>query len=124
MITLSFDQSSSLSISLRAVDNSLSEALRPATCSQDPGILMNKQTFCNKSAPNRSREQVAGRRNMKCQQTLDFGHFYKIDQQPVFSSDIEAIQFGFSIYNRSELLHFVRNKGLFKVVFKNGHNRV
>ena len=60
---------------LRSVYISLSKALRPATCSQDPAILTNKQTFCNESVPNSSREQVAGSRNINYQQTLNLPKF-------------------------------------------------
>ena len=57
-------------IKLGAVDNSSSEALRPATCSRDPEILLNAQHYCTEIDRSGSREQVAGRRHLNCQQTL------------------------------------------------------
>jgi hypothetical protein len=53
-----------------AVDNSLLEGQRPATCSRDPEISSNERTLCNHQDRTGSRKQVAGRRYRNCQQTL------------------------------------------------------
>ena len=49
---------------LGSVDNSTSDAQRPATCSRDPVIRLNAQAYCTESDRNGSREQVVGRRNL------------------------------------------------------------
>jgi FMN phosphatase YigB (HAD superfamily) len=53
-----------------SVDNSSSEALRPAACPRDPEILLNAQTSCAEIDRTGSRGQAAGRRDLNCQQTL------------------------------------------------------
>ncbi len=53
-------------------------SLRPATCSLDPEILTNAITISDNKDLIRSREQVAGRRDMKCQHTLLFIFFILI----------------------------------------------
>ena len=55
---------------LGRVDNSSSEGLRPATRSRDPEILLHAQAYCTELDRTGSREQVAGRRDLNCQQTL------------------------------------------------------
>ena len=55
---------------LGCVDNSSLEALRPATCSRDLEILFNAQHDCAEVDRSGSREQVAGRRDLNCQQAL------------------------------------------------------
>jgi len=60
---------------LGSVDNSFSEALRPATCSRDQENLLNAQHYCTEIDRSGSREQVAGRRHLKCQQPLNIKHF-------------------------------------------------
>jgi hypothetical protein len=57
---------------LGSVDNSSSDALRPAACPLDPEILLNAQTFCTDIARTGSRGEAAGRRDQNCQQTLIF----------------------------------------------------
>ena len=52
------------------VDNSSSEGLRPATRSRDPEILLHAQAYCTELDRTGSREQVAGRRDLNCQQAL------------------------------------------------------
>ena len=44
-------------IILGSVDIALSEALSPATCCQDPAILINKQNFCNESEEQHARKR-------------------------------------------------------------------
>jgi len=56
---------------LGSVDNSYSEGLRPATRSRDPEILLNAQRYRTEIDRSGSREQVAGRRDPNCQQTLN-----------------------------------------------------
>ena len=55
---------------LGRVDNSLFERLRPAACPRDPEILLHAQAYCTELDRTGSREQVAGRRDLNCQQTL------------------------------------------------------
>ena len=55
---------------LGRVDNSSSEDLRPATRSRDPEILLHAQAYCTELDRTGSREQVAGRRDLNCQQAL------------------------------------------------------
>ncbi len=55
---------------LKSVEISSLEARRPATCSRDPAVLLDKRIYSTEIDLNGSREQVAGRRNLKCQQTL------------------------------------------------------
>ncbi len=57
---------------LKSVGSAFRGARRPVACSQDPEILLYKQTYHTEIDRNGSREQVAGRRNLKCQQTLGF----------------------------------------------------
>ena len=52
------------------VDNSLFERLRPAACPRDPEILLHAQAYCTELDRTGSREQVAGRRDLNCQQAL------------------------------------------------------
>ena len=62
------------------VDNSSYAVLRPATCSRDPEILPNAQSSCTKMSRSTPREQVAGRRFMNCQQTIDLKDNFKLIQ--------------------------------------------
>jgi len=55
---------------LEDIDNLSFESRSPATCSRDPELFLNTQEYCRDSDRNGSREQVAGRRIMNCQQTL------------------------------------------------------
>ena len=55
---------------LGSVDNSSFEALRPAASPRDPEILLNAQHSCTEIDRAGSREQVAGRRDLNCQQPL------------------------------------------------------
>jgi hypothetical protein len=57
-------------MNLGSVNNSSSEALRPAACPLDPEILLNAQTSCTDIARTGSRGQAAGRRDLNCQQTI------------------------------------------------------
>ena len=57
-------------MTLGRVDNSSSEGLRPATRSRDPEILLHAQAYCTELDRTGSREQVAGRRDLNCQQAL------------------------------------------------------
>ena len=57
---------------LGRVDNSLFERLRPAACPRDPEILLHAQAYCTELDRTGSREQVAGRRDLNCQQALGF----------------------------------------------------
>jgi len=54
-----------------SVDNSFSEALRPATCSRDPENLLNAQHYCTEIDRSGSRELAAGRQRSNSQRTLD-----------------------------------------------------
>ena len=55
---------------LGRVDNSFFERLRPAACPRDPEILLHAQAYCTELDRTGSREQVAGRRDLNCQQAL------------------------------------------------------
>ncbi len=50
---------------LGAVDNSFSDAQRPAMCSHPTAILLHTHDYCTETDRNRSREQVAGHQNLK-----------------------------------------------------------
>jgi ATP-binding cassette subfamily C protein len=56
--------------SIGPVDNSSLGPLRPATCSRDPEIQDHSRSLCIDQDRSGSREQVAGRRSLNCQQTL------------------------------------------------------
>jgi len=71
---------------LGSVDNSYSESLRPATCSRDPEILLNAQRYCTEIDRSGSREQVAGRRDPNCQQTLTKNLDEKLNYQRVLNA--------------------------------------
>ena len=60
-----------LAVKLGAVDNSSSEALRPATCSRDPEILLNAQHYCTEIDRSGSRGQAAGRRPPRDEMSTD-----------------------------------------------------
>ena len=60
-----------------AVDNSSSEALRPATSSRDPEILISTQTDCIQKDKNGPRDLFAGRRGANDQQTLYSSEYFK-----------------------------------------------
>jgi tRNA A37 threonylcarbamoyladenosine biosynthesis protein TsaE len=85
------------STKLGSVDNSSSDALRPAACPLDPEILLNAQTSCKDIARTGSSGQAAGLTDLNCQQTLEtntdlkFHHFdlYRIDDE----SELEYIGF-------------------------------
>ncbi len=53
-----------------SVDNSSHEALRPAACQRDQGILNNTTTDCTDKDLTGSREQAAGRRVLNGQHAL------------------------------------------------------
>ena len=55
---------------LWSVDIPPYEALRPVACPRDPEILLHAQAYCTEIDRARSRGQAAGRRDLKCQQTL------------------------------------------------------
>lgn len=63
-------------IILGYVDNSSPRHRRPAACPRDPGILNKKLPCCLHSAPDGSRRRAAGRRQLNCQQTLDFHQIF------------------------------------------------
>ncbi len=58
------------------VDDSSFETSHPATCSPSPEVLLHTQDDCAQTDRNSPREQVAGRRNMNGQQTLNFFLFF------------------------------------------------
>ena len=77
---------------LRAVDNSSSEDLSPATCSRDREILLKSQHYCTETNRSESSEQVAGRRDLNYQQpivsTRQFGNYSLSRDRETYLADI------------------------------------
>ena len=71
---------------LGAIDHSSFEALRPATGSRDPEILLNAQHDCTETDRPGSRKPVAGRSLLDGQQTLALPVLLSLSTQSILAA--------------------------------------